>query len=431
MERPVCKVALLGFGVVGSGTYQVLKNQAEELPLKIGRRVEVARVLVRDQAKYAKDFSEVNFATSFEEIISDDSIDIVVELMGGIEPAKTYISEALKKGKHVVTANKDLIAVHGQELLALAKENNCDLLFEAAVGGAIPIIRPMKQCLVGNTFSEVMGIINGTTNFILTKMSEDGMEFADALKLAQDLGFAEADPTADVEGLDAGRKLAILASLAFHSSVVFSDVYTEGISKITARDIEYAHELNYEIKLLGIAKETEGGIEAHVHPTMIPKSHPLAMVKDSFNAVFVHGDAVDDAMFYGRGAGSLPTGSAVVGDILDVVRNMMFDATARIGSSCYKEIPVKSMADTESSYYIRMQVEDKAGTLAALSGEFGKNNVNISMLIQKNKSDDLSGAEIVIITYDVAEKHFMNSLEEIKKMNGIHEISSVIRVCQK
>ncbi len=431
MDCPVCKVALLGFGVVGSGTYRVLQNQAKELPLKIGRQVEVARVLVRDQSKYAKDYSEVNFATSFEEIVSDDSIDIVVELMGGIEPAKTYISESLKKGKHVVTANKDLIAVHGQELLALAKENGCDLLFEAAVGGAIPIIRPMKQCLVGNTITDVMGIINGTTNFILTKMAEDGMEFSDALKLAQDLGFAEADPTADVEGLDAGRKLAILASLAFHSSVVFSDVYTEGISKVTARDIEYAHELGYEIKLLGIAKEKADGIEAHVHPTMIPKNHPLAMVKDSFNAVFVHGDAVDDAMFYGRGAGSLPTGSAVVGDILDVVRNMMFESTARIGSSCYKEIPVKSMGDTESSYYIRMQVEDKAGTLAALSGEFGKNNVNISMLIQKNKSDDLSEAEIVIITYDVAEKHFMNSLEEIKKMNGIHEISSVIRVCQK
>lgn len=426
MNQNIRKVALLGMGTVGGGVYKILDKQKDEMVCKIGSELEIAKILVRNKAKYLDKVAAGILTDQWSDIINDDSIDIVVEVMGGIEPAGTYIKEALNKGKHVVTANKDLMAVQGHELLEIAKANSCDLLFEAAVAGGIPIIRPLKQCLSGNEITEVMGIINGTTNFILTKMTEEGMEFADALKLATDLGYAEADPTADIEGYDAGRKLAILASIAFHSPVTFHDVYTEGISKISAKDIRYAHELGCEIKLLGIAKNTESGIEVKVHPTMIPSNHPLASVKDSFNAVFVHGDAVDDAMFYGRGAGEMPTGSAVVGDILDVARNMHFNCTGRIGCSCYKNIPVKDIGETKSSYYVRMKLEDRAGTLAALAGLFGSNNVSISMLLQKTKQGNT--AEVVIVTYDVLEKQFMDSMTVISNMSMVKEVSSMIRV---
>lgn len=426
MEQNIRKIALLGMGTVGGGVYSIIEKQKDEMIFKIGSNLEISKVLVRNKSKYADKVPGEILTDQWAEVIEDDTIDMVVEVMGGIEPAKTYITQALKKGKHVVTANKDLMAVHGHELLEIARQCNCDLLFEAAVAGGIPIIRPLKQCLSGNDITEVMGIINGTTNFILTKMTEDGMEFADALKLATDLGYAEADPTADIEGYDAGRKLAILASIAFHSPVTFDDVYTEGISKISAKDIRYAHELGCEIKLLGIAKNTPEGIEVRVHPTMIPQGHPLAAVKDAFNAIFVHGDAVDDAMFYGRGAGALPTGSAVVGDILDVARNIQFGCTGRIGCSCYKDIPVKAMGETTSSYYVRMKLEDRAGTLAALAGLFGSNNVSISMLLQKAKLGNT--AEVVIVTYDVLEKQFMDSMTVISTMSMVKEVSSIIRV---
>lgn len=306
------KVAILGLGTVGTGVYKIIQNQKNEFPNKIGAELEVSKILVRNAKKNREGVDMSLVTDKWEDVVNDGDIDIVIEVMGGIEPAKTYISEALCHGKHVVTANKDLMAEHGHELLETAAEHKCDLLFEAAVAGGIPIIRPMKQCLAANNITEIMGIINGTTNFILTKMTEDGMEFDEALKLATDLGYAEADPTADIEGLDAGRKIAILASIAFNSRVTFSDVYTEGISKITAKDIKYASELGCVIKLIATAKNTESGIEVRVTPMFIPKSHPLASVNDSFNAVFVHGDALDDAMFYGRGAGELPTASAIM-----------------------------------------------------------------------------------------------------------------------
>lgn len=426
MTQEIYKVALLGLGTVGGGVYDILEKQKGELEHKVGRELEISKILVRNKAKYADKADVTKFVDNWEEIVNDESISIVVEVMGGIEPARTYIEQALKAGKHVVTANKDLMATEGHYLLEVAREHNCDLLFEAAVAGGIPIIRPMKQCLLGNDITEVMGIINGTTNFILTKMSEEGMEFADALQLATDLGYAEADPTADIEGHDAGRKLAIMASIAFHTPVNFSQVYTEGISKISARDILYAHELGSEIKLLGIAKNTETGIEVKVHPTIIPAKHPLASVKDAFNAVFIHGDAVDDAMFYGRGAGALPTGSAVVGDVLDVARNMQFNCAGRIGCGCYKNIPVKELGETSSSFYVRMRLEDRAGTLAALAGVFGKYGVSISMLLQKDKTAE--SAEIVIVTYDVAEKQFNDAMVEVEKMGMVKEICSIIRV---
>ena len=426
MEQAVRKIALLGMGTVGGGVYEIIERQKEEMPFKIGAALEVVKVLVRNKAKYADRIPAEKLTDVWEDVIGDDSIDIVVEVMGGIEPARTYIKAALEKGKHVVTANKDLMAMHGHELLELAGEHHCDLLFEAAVAGGIPIIRPLKQCLAGNNITEIMGIINGTTNFILTKMKEDGMDFGEALQLATDLGYAEADPTADIEGYDAGRKLAIMASIAFHTSVTFDDVFTEGITKITAKDMRYAKEMGCSIKLLGIAKNTETGIEVKVHPTMIPENHPLAAVNDSFNAVFVHGDAVDDAMFYGRGAGALPTGSAVVGDIMDVARNMLFHCNGRIGCSCYKNLPIKRIGDTTSRYYIRMRLEDRAGTLAAMAGVFAENDASIAILLQKETIEN--DAEIVVVTHDVAEKKFMDAIKKFSSMEMVKEISSIIRV---
>lgn len=426
MEQAVRKIALLGMGTVGGGVYEIIEKQKEEMPFKIGAALEVVKVLVRNKAKYADRIPAEKLTDVWEDVIGDDSIDIVVEVMGGIEPARTYIKAALEKGKHVVTANKDLMAMHGHELLELAGEHHCDLLFEAAVAGGIPIIRPLKQCLAGNNITEIMGIINGTTNFILTKMKEDGMDFGEALQLATDLGYAEADPTADIEGYDAGRKLAIMASIAFHTSVTFDDVFTEGITKITAKDMRYAKEMGCSIKLLGIAKNTETGIEVKVHPTMIPENHPLAAVNDSFNAVFVHGDAVDDAMFYGRGAGALPTGSAVVGDIMDVARNMLFHCNGRIGCSCYKNLPIKQIGDTTSRYYIRMRLEDRAGTLAAMAGVFAENDASIAILLQKETIEN--DAEIVVVTHEVAEKKFMDAIKKFSSMEMVKGISSIIRV---
>ena len=426
MEQAVRKIALLGMGTVGGGVDEIIERQKEEMPFKIGAALEVVKVLVRNKAKYADRIPAEKLTDVWEDVIGDDSIDIVVEVMGGIEPARTYIKAALEKGKHVVTANKDLMAMHGHELLELAGEHHCDLLFEAAVAGGIPIIRPLKQCLAGNNITEIMGIINGTTNFILTKMKEDGMDFGEALQLATDLGYAEADPTADIEGYDAGRKLAIMASIAFHTSVTFDDVFTEGITKITAKDMRYAKEMGCSIKLLGIAKNTETGIEVKVHPTMIPENHPLAAVNDSFNAVFVHGDAVDDAMFYGRGAGALPTGSAVVGDIMDVARNMLFHCNGRIGCSCYKNLPIKQIGDTTSRYYIRMRLEDRAGTLAAMAGVFAENDASIAILLQKETIEN--DAEIVVVTHEVAEKKFMDAIKKFSSMEMVKGISSIIRV---
>ena len=426
MEQAVRKIALLGMGTVGGGVYEIIERQKEEMPFKIGAALEVVKVLVRNKAKYADRIPAEKLTDVWEDVIGDDSIDIVVEVMGGIEPARTYIKAALEKGKHVVTANKDLMAMHGHELLELAGEYHCDLLFEAAVAGGIPIIRPLKQCLAGNNITEIMGIINGTTNFILTKMKEDGMDFGEALQLATDLGYAEADPTADIEGYDAGRKLAIMASIAFHTSVTFDDVFTEGITKITAKDMRYAKEMGCSIKLLGIAKNTETGIEVKVHPTMIPENHPLAAVNDSFNAVFVHGDAVDDAMFYGRGAGELPTASAVVGDIFDVVRNILWNCCGRIGCTCYRECPIKRVGEIKSKYFVRMQIENRYGTLASVASVFGNNKVSIAQMLQKRVNGKY--AEIVVITDEVKERHFEDAMQILGGMSMIQEISSTIRV---
>ena len=431
MKNKCVHVALLGLGTVGTGVYKVLNKQKSEMQDKLGCEVKLSRILVRNVEKAKAKVEDASLLTNdWNLILNDPQIDIVIEVMGGMEPARAYILEALLAGKHVVSANKDLIAVHGQELLETAGNKKVDFLFEAAVAGGIPIIRPLKQCLAGNHMNEVMGIVNGTTNFILTKMTQEGMEFEDALSLATELGYAEADPTADIEGLDAGRKVAILASVAFNSRVVFDDVYTEGITKITAKDIRYAKEMGRDIKLLGVARNTPEGVEAYVCPMLIPSSHPLASVNDSYNAVFVNGDAVEDAMFFGRGAGELPTASAVVGDVFDIVRNISAGCCARIGCTCYKNLPVKKMEDTKNRYFLRMKVDDRCGVLAELTAVFAKHHVSVAQIIQKD-SRVKDCAEVVVITALVREGDFRKAMDDFREMNSVQRISSMLRVYDK
>ena len=427
-EERVIKIGMLGLGTVGTGVYKVLKSQQEEMLPKLGARVELKKILVRNVEKAAAKVDDPSIiTTNFEDIANDPEIEIVVEVMGGKQPAMNYILACLDAGKNVVTANKDLVASEGKKILATAKRNGKDFLYEASVAGGIPIIRPVKQCLAANHITELMGIFNGTTNFILTNMSQEGMEFGDALRLAQDMGYAEADPTADVEGLDAGRKVAILASAAFNSRVTFEDVYTEGITKITATDIEYAKEMGCTIKLLGVAKDTPEGIEARVHPMLIDSNHPLATVNDSYNAVFVNGDAVENAMFYGRGAGEFPTASAVVGDLFEIVRNIQANCCARIGCTCYKELPVKKMADTCNRYFMRLIVEDRCGVLAEMTAVFAKYGVSVAQIIQKAARDEGS-AEVVVITAKVREGDFRTAMEELSGRSSVRKISSMLRV---
>lgn len=425
MKGKKIKVALLGLGTVGTGVYKLIHRRADVMERTIGAELEISRILVQNINKARAGVDSSLLTDNWQEILSDDEIQIVIEVMGGIEPAKTMILEALRGGKHVVTANKDLVAEYGRELLDAAEESQCDFLFEAAVAGGIPIIRPLKKCLTGNDITAVIGIVNGTTNYILTKMFEKNMSFEDALAKATELGYAEADPTADVEGLDAGRKMAIMASIAFHSRVVFKDVYTEGITKITAADIAYAKEFDCVIKLLGVAHNTDEGIETAVYPMLLNKEHPLASVRDSFNAVFVHGDAVDDAMFYGRGAGELPTASAIVGDIIDVARDLQFSCTGRISCTCYKELPIKSFEDVKNKFFLRMQVKNRPGVLACIAQVFGDHKVSIARVVQKHAQDN--EAELVIATEKVKEYHMKDALGELEGMESILEISSVIR----
>ena len=346
VQNKIVKAALLGAGTVGSGVYELVKERQEDFPHICGTQIEIAKILVRDASKEREGIPSELLTDNWEEIIADDSISIIIEVMGGIEPAKSYLLEAMKAGKQVVTANKDLIAEHGHELLDTAEQYGCDFKFEAAVAGCVPIIQILKQSMSSENITEIMGIVNGTTNYILTRMTQSGLSYDEALKEATDLGYAEADPTADVDGLDAGRKIAIMASIAFHSRVTFSDVYIEGIRNITAKDIFYAKEFNSVIKLVGIARKDEDGIEVKVLPILIPQDHPLATVNDSFNAVFVHGTASDDTMYYGRGAGKRPTASAVTGDLCTVARHIVEKHSNLHVCSCYKELPVKNIQDT-------------------------------------------------------------------------------------
>lgn len=425
-DKRVIKAAVLGAGTVGGGVCKLAKEMAADIESTTGASLQIKKVLVRNLQKERPGIDREVLTDSWQEIVNNPEIEIVVELMGGIEPARTYVIEALQAGKQVVTANKDLLAEHGQEVMGESDQSGCDLQFEAAVGGAIPIIRPLKSSMAGNHVTEVMGIVNGTTNYILTKMSEKGMSYADALADATKLGYAEADPTADVQGFDAGRKIAIMASIAFNSRVTFADVFTEGITRISAEDIRYAKEFGYVIKLLGVARNTDDEIEVKVHPMLIEENHPLAGVRDSFNAVFVHGEAMDDAMFMGRGAGEMPTASAVMGDIVDVMRNIMHGCCGRVGCSCYKNLKIKHIEETNSKFFMRLQVADRPGVLANIASVLGNNGVCIAQIVQKSRKEGI--AELVIITDEVQERHFNDALTIFKGMSAVKEISGVIRV---
>jgi homoserine dehydrogenase len=419
-------VGLLGLGTVGTGVIKILQADTCNIVAKVGMPIAVTRILVRDPDKARGVSTHAMITTNIDDILNDPDIDIVVEVLGGEEPARSYILRALEAGKHVVTANKNVVALYGREMFAAAEKNKVDLLFEASVGGGIPIIRPLKQCLAANHITEVMGIINGTTNFILTKMTNEKLDFATALAQAQAQGYAEADPTADVGGLDAARKIAILASIAFNARVNLEDVNVEGITHITARDVEYAGELGYVIKLIAIAKETAAGLNVRVHPAFILKNHPLAAVNDVFNAIYVKGDAIGEAMFYGRGAGEMPTASAVTADIIDVARDIHHGVSSRILCTCFEEMKICSIEKTESPYYIRLLVADKPGVLAAIAGAFGAQQVSFHSVIQKPKEDNC--AEVVLITYRVPDGNVRRALRTLSAMPIVTNIKSVIRV---
>ena len=429
MGKETIKVALLGMGTVGSGVYEVIeKLQKDNFKHKVGADVEVKRVLVRTPAKYAdKVMPHTILTTEWQDILNDDEISIVIELMGGIEPARTYLTEALRAGKNIVSANKDLIAVNVRELEALASEMKRDFRYEASARGAIPIVQPLKENLAANHFSEIVGIMNGTTNYILTNMAEHGMSYEDALAEATALGYAEADPTADVEGLDAGRKVAILANIAFHTPAVFDDVHVEGITKISKLDMAYAESIGCVIKLLGIVSKEEDGLSLSVHPAIIAKSHPLASVGGSFNAVFVQGDAIDEAMFYGRGAGKLPTASAVVGDVIDICRDIVYGCEGRIGDYTYENIPIKPMSKMKSRFYVRLCIPDRPGVLGEVGMLFGDSGVSIAQAMQKDSSNS-EDAEFVIITHEVLEEKFNEALARMENADSVRQVENVIRI---
>jgi len=424
---PVIRIGMLGLGTVGTGVVKVLRENGADIERKIGRRIELGGILVRDlKKKRGIEVPREIMTSDPARIVDDPEIDIVVEVMGTVDEALEYIIRALENKKAVVTANKDLVSVYGKELFDAAERNNCDLFFEGSVAGGIPIIRPLKECLCGNNITKVMGIINGTTNYILTKMAFEGKEFSEALAEAQRLGYAEPDPTSDIEGLDAARKIAILASIVFNSRTTYSDVYVEGITCIASYDIQYAEELGYTIKLLGIAKDNNGEVEVRVHPVLIPQSHPLAAVKNEFNAIFVEGDAVGETMFYGKGAGELPTASAVVGDIISAARNIRFGMPGRVGCTCFETKRVKPITEIESKFYIRVSVKDQPGVLASIAGVFGNSNVSLASVIQKRLEGDL--AELVLITHRVREANLRDALAIIEGLSVVAAVSSVIRV---
>jgi len=422
------KVGILGLGTVGTGVAKVLINNQDTIAKKVGKPVELVKVLEKNINKQPSiELSDGVLTDKPEEVLDNPEIDIIVEVIGGVEVAKDFIIRALENGKQVVTANKDLLALHGSELFAIAQKKNSDLFFEASVAGGIPIIRPLKECLAGNKLEQIMGIINGTTNYILTKMTQEGSDFSAVLKEAQDLGYAESDPTADIEGYDAARKIAILASVAFNTRVTFSDVYVEGITKITADDIQYAKDLGFVIKLLGIANYVNGQVEVRVHPAFIPKNHPLATVNDVFNAIFLKGDAIGEAMFYGRGAGELPTASAIVGDVINAARNIEHGVSGRISCTCFEESPIINIDEIQSEYYLRLKVADKPKVLASIAGIFGDYDVSIASVVQKSMGKN-GQAEIVLITHKVNENSLRNALKTIGDMPMVDTISSVIRV---
>ena len=425
-------IGLLGAGTVGGGVILVLNQNRDLITERVGAEIRIKKVLARHPEKVRALDASLPTTDKIEDIVNDPDISIVVELMGREHPALEYMEAALRVVLFVVfvflvTANKDVVATHGKELFELAAAHHVDFLFEAAVAGGIPIIRPLKESLAANRISKIMGIINGTTNYMRTKMTQEHMDFAEVLKEAQDKGYAESDPTADVGGFDAARKIAILASIAFNSRGGQDDVGGGGGDKISSRDIEYADELGYVIKLLGIAKQKEGkGVSARVHPTMLRKDHPLATVNDVFNAVYVEGQPVGEAMFFGRGAGRMPTASAVCGDIIESTRNILAGCTGRVGCTCYEAKPMLPPEEIISPCYIRMLVEDQPGVWATIASAFGENKVSLKTVVQKRSLGTL--AEIVVITYGVSEFALRKAADALSKLAVVARICNIIRV---
>ena len=422
----VVRIGLLGCGNVGAALVQLVERQADVIEARTGVRLQISRVAVRNISRDR----EVNLPDGVltrdaHSVVNDPTVDVIVEVMGGIEPARELIAEAISHGKPVITANKELLANVGHELWAQSDAAGVDLLFEAAVAGGIPLIRALRESLRGEPVTRVMGIVNGTTNFILTKMTDEGADYSAALSEAQRLGFAERDPTADVEGFDAGAKAAIIASIAFGARVVAGDVYHEGISGVTAADIAIARRLGYVVKLLAIAEKIDDTetIAVRVHPAMVPMNHPLASVRDSYNAVFVEGDAVGQLMFYGRGAGGFPTASAVLGDVIDAAVNLQKKTFGSIGS--FKRVTVMPIDETSSQYLIGLDVEDKPGVLHAITGVFASHGVSIRAAEQEGMGDD---ARLVFITHRAREADVQACVSEFRKSPAVRRASGLIRV---
>jgi homoserine dehydrogenase len=423
------KVALLGCGSVGSQVVRLLHEQSEDLTARIGVPVELVGIAVRrpELQRDAGVPAEL-FTTDAQGLVSRGDVDLVIEVIGGIEPARSLILTALEHGASVVTANKALLAEDGSTLFAAAEKAGRDLYFEAAVAGAIPILRPLRESLAGDKVRRVLGIVNGTTNYILDRMDSSGAGFAEALEEAQDLGYAEADPTADVEGFDAAAKAAILASLAFHTRVTAADVYREGIGDVTAGDVASARDMGSVVKLLAICELSDepGGpaVSARVHPAMIPRSHPLASVREAYNAVFVESDAAGQLMFYGPGAGGAPTASAVLGDLVTVARNRLNNVKGA-GESTYAQCDVLTMGQTETRYHIAIDVDDRAGVLAAVAMAFAEHGVSIQAVRQEGHGDD---AQLVVVSHRATDAALSATVASLRKMEFVHDISSVMRV---
>lgn len=425
------KIALLGLGNVGKGVLSIIRENKEQIVKRSGYEVEIAKILVRDVKKdRGVEVPTEILTTSYEEILNDNEIKIVVEVMGGIEPAKEYIIKAMEAKKQIVTANKMLLATCGDEVFEKADEMGVSFQYEASVAGGIPIINGISQSLTANKINTLYGIINGTTNYILSKMELENLNFEDVLKEAQDKGYAEADPTSDIEGYDAQYKLVILSSLAFGTKIKSEHVYREGITKINSIDMEYASSFGMVIKLLAIAKEENGELELRVHPTMIPETHPLANVYDSFNAVFINGNAVGDMMFYGRGAGSLPTGSAVVSDIIWILRNNVeVENMQPVVKNNLWEMNIKDLKDIESRYYLRITVSDKPGVLGQITTIFGANKVSLKSVIQKGlKQEENIDVTLVLITHSTTEGLIMDSIERLYDLKTVKSIDNIIRI---
>jgi homoserine dehydrogenase len=419
------RVGILGCGNVGSALVRLLDENADLISRRAGVRLEPLRIAVRNLSKERDVTLAPGILTNdAESVVTDPDVDLVVETIGGVEPARTLLLTALKSGKPVVTANKELLANFGEELFEAAESAGVDLLFEASVAGGIPLMRPLRESLAGERIRRVMGIVNGTTNYILTRMTEEGSSFAEALGEAQELGYAERDPTADIEGFDAAAKAAIIASIAFGARVVAGDVYREGITQVSGDDIAAAHELGYVVKLLAVADEVDGHVGVRVHPAMVPADHPLASVRGSYNAVFIEGDAVGQLMLLGRGAGGGPTASAVLGDIIDAAKNLRSGSRGATVGQLHK-VPIQPIDETSSQFYVSLDAADRPGVLAKIANVFGTHHVSIQSMQQKGKGAE---ARLIFVTHLAREASMTATIHEVRELDVVERVGSVLRV---